>query len=780
MRKEATGGLANGRSVLDLVRFEAKVLEQTIRAARFVRFGAFEVDLRAGELRKDGTKLKFSGQPFQVLAILLEQPGQVVTREELRKRLWPDTFVDVDHNLNTAINKIREVLDDSAESPRFVETLPRRGYRFIAPLSGARTIEASDDHSSSEAQDHSRPLSFLQRSGLVALVIFLALAGIYAYRRWNLPAPSAARALTRLTFDDGLQFGATWSPDGRFIAYSSDRGGKLDIWIQQVSGGDPVRITDGAGNNWAPDWSPDGKYLAFRSEKGDGGLYIVPAFGGGRWERKIASFGHYPRWSPDGSQILFQTTEYAFLNQNRFYLVDINGDAPHEIPMKFLTKADTAGLSAAWHPDGKRISVWTCEPSSFGFWTQPISGGEAIKSEMSGEVLKQMEEASQGRGTAEWKLDFAFVWAPSGKAVYFERTFRGAKNIWRMTVDQQTLRALSFERVTTGPGDDAEMSLSSDGKRLAFTSERRRVRAWMFPFEANRGRLIGTGKPVTAAGMDAWEFSLSPDGKILVYRGNRAGKWELWETLLSEGREIPVVADDSYLRNFPQWSRDGTHLAYLRDNLSTGERQLIDWSPSTRDERPITPRQVTGSLPYDWSPDRKWLLTSRPNASTGRTEIWAISTTPDLQSGIADRKILSDPDYDLYQSHFSPDGRWIVFEATSPTSFGSTVYAASASGGRWIRISDGKHWDDKPHWSPDGKMIYFVSGRSGFYNVFGVPFNPAKEDQGIPFAVTKFDSPGFMIPKQITAVELSLTQNRLVVTVAEVSGNIWVLDTLDR
>ena len=77
-------------------------------------------------------------------------------------------------------------------------------------------------------------------------------------------------------------------------------------------------------------------------------------------------------------------------------------------------------------------------------------------------------------------------------------------------------------------------------------------------------------------------------------------------------------------------------------------------------------------------------------------------------------------------------------------------------------------------------MIYFVSGRSGFYNVFGVPFNPAKEDQGVPFAVTKFDSPGFMIPKQITAVELSLTQNRLVVTVAEVSGNIWVLDTLDR
>src|ERR1700688_2975177 len=111
-------------------------MAETARQLRLVRFGDFEVDLRSEELRKAGVKLKFGGQPFQVLTILLEQPGDVVTREDLQKRLWPDTFVDVDHNLNTAINKIREVLGDSAENPRFVETLPRRGYRFIAPVDG--------------------------------------------------------------------------------------------------------------------------------------------------------------------------------------------------------------------------------------------------------------------------------------------------------------------------------------------------------------------------------------------------------------------------------------------------------------------------------------------------------------------------------------------------------------------------------------------------------------------------------------------------------------------
>src|SRR6476661_6405655 len=109
-------------------------MAETQLPLRLVRFGAFEADLRTGELRKDGVKLKFGGQPFHVLVILLERPGDVVTRDELQNRLWPETFVDVERNLNTAVNKIREVLGDSAETPRFIETLSRRGYRFIAEL----------------------------------------------------------------------------------------------------------------------------------------------------------------------------------------------------------------------------------------------------------------------------------------------------------------------------------------------------------------------------------------------------------------------------------------------------------------------------------------------------------------------------------------------------------------------------------------------------------------------------------------------------------------------
>src|SRR5215467_5625936 len=102
------------------------------RTPEILRFGTFEVDLRAGEVRKQGAKVKLQEQPFQVLAALLQRPGQVVSREELRKQIWPeDTFIDFDNSLNTAINKLREALGDSADNPRFIETLPRRGYRFL-------------------------------------------------------------------------------------------------------------------------------------------------------------------------------------------------------------------------------------------------------------------------------------------------------------------------------------------------------------------------------------------------------------------------------------------------------------------------------------------------------------------------------------------------------------------------------------------------------------------------------------------------------------------------
>jgi DNA-binding winged helix-turn-helix (wHTH) protein len=112
---------------------------------RIARFGVFEVDLEAGELRKQGMKIKLQEKPFQVLCLLLERPGMVVTREEIQKRLWPNTIVEFEHNLNTAVQRLRDALDDSADTPRFIETLPRRGYRFIGSLQSAGLLPPRSD-----------------------------------------------------------------------------------------------------------------------------------------------------------------------------------------------------------------------------------------------------------------------------------------------------------------------------------------------------------------------------------------------------------------------------------------------------------------------------------------------------------------------------------------------------------------------------------------------------------------------------------------------------------
>jgi len=114
---------------------------ETARPSHWVRFGVFELDLRAGELRKNGLRVNLQGQPIQILALLLECPGQLVTRDELQRKLWPnDTIVEFDHSINAAIKRLREALDDSADNPRFIETLARRGYRFIAPAEVAAGV----------------------------------------------------------------------------------------------------------------------------------------------------------------------------------------------------------------------------------------------------------------------------------------------------------------------------------------------------------------------------------------------------------------------------------------------------------------------------------------------------------------------------------------------------------------------------------------------------------------------------------------------------------------
>jgi Tol biopolymer transport system component len=416
---------------------------------------------------------------------------------------------------------------------------------------------------------------------------------------------------------------------------------------------------------------------------------------------------------------LFQSTE--FIGAISFYVVGVDEETPRQVLTKFTGESYSYffPVSAAWHPDGQRISVWVWGfwDGLESFWTQPAEQGTAVESQISPEILKQIGVLAGGSVVSEWADDFKFSWAPSGQAIYFERTFRGVRNIWRMAVDPKTLQAIAIDRVTTGSGLDTDFSLSPDGTKLAFTGEMESIRAWMFPFDATRGQVTGSGRPVTSSGTVALRPVLSRDGKKLVFCGNRAGKWGLREVSLSDGREALIVPNDPYGVDRPQWSPDGTQLAYVRINPTNQQSQLMLWSAETHNEEPLTTPGQLWRAPTDWSPDGKVLLMMQYNDNTGRAEIWQLPVAARPHAEGVARRIASNPAYDLDEGRYSPDGRWMVFQAVrnQPQELEATLYVMTAAGGPWIRITDGQHFVYAPCWSPDGRTIYFVSGRSGFF-----------------------------------------------------------------
>ena len=379
-----------------------------------LRFGTFEVDVRSGEVRKQGVRVKVQDQPLQVLTVLLQRPGEVVTREELRSQVWPtDTFVDFDNSLNTSINKLREALGDSADSPRFIETLPRRGYRFLAPVE-----KNSQTPTAGVSKWGFRKFAVRARwiSGVTILVLLLSGSWIWQFSRRateSLLLPGEAAPLTALP---GFHAYPAFSPDGNQVAFTIQGQKNLGpgIYTTLVGGEKALQLTADLADS-SPTWSPDGGQIAFtRFDEKSLSICVIPALGG--TPRKLYSFAYRPpstmewvNWSPTGKFL-------AFTDQSRVQLLSIADSTVQAITSPPDRSYDYAPV---FSPDGSTVAFarGSIAGPAADLFVVPIGGGEPKR-------LTFDNSAIFGPST----------WTADGRDIVFSSSRRGLHNLWRIPV----------------------------------------------------------------------------------------------------------------------------------------------------------------------------------------------------------------------------------------------------------------------------------------------------------------------------------------------------------
>ena len=735
-------------------------------------FGPFVADPLGRALYRDGAPVDLTAKTFDVLMVLITHREQVVDKETLLHLVWNDRIVE-ENNLTRHISMLRKVLGDDSRNHKYIVTFSGRGYRFGAPIRELSreqhtapppppSIDPPDVPATAQ-----RPVAIW---GAATALVAVLIAGP-AYLRTPNVAPSPERKLWQLTSGGGLESDAIWDGSGQSIAYSSDRSGNLDIWVQSVRDDRVVQLTSSAAHDWQPAWSPDARFLVFRSERDGGGLFAVPSAGG--VERRLTHFGYRPQFSSQRSAILFYSSN---VGRSSLYVMNADGQQLRRVLEDFLDSF--LSFRAAWHPDGNRVSVFGVRrKEGRSFWTVPLDGGAPVRSVLSREVTERLNTVGVTL------TDFS--WAPSGDTLYFEGRSEEAVNIFRVRVDAATLEwQHGPDRLTVGPGRNTGIAVSHDGHRLAFTARQQKTRLWSFPFDANQGRILARGEPITAGGSDAIYPDVSPSGSDVVYSTVRRGRHELRRQSLTDGQDTVVLAASGVVG--PRWSEDGTLLAFrkigpLQPGRTVRDAAIVLISADGRNERLLTepgPRELT---PFDWSSDGKWILGACEHGPVGRKGVCLlpVSSAPRAQEQM--RVIASDPERNLYQATFSPNQQWITFIATPWGARVSTVYVVGVDGGEWTAISEGTFWEDKPRWSPDGKTIYFLSNRSGFVNVWGRRFNPATgKPAGDPFQVTSIDAASTRVLSPTVPTELAISPDRLILPIVESAGSVWVLENIDR
>ena len=649
--------------------------------SRIIRFSTFEINLHTGELRQRGQKVKLQEQPLQILAALLERPGEMVTREELRGKLWPaDTFVDFDHSLNAAIKRLRDALGESAETPIFVETVARRGYRFIAPVvqDAATQSEAQQELPTSGSVPADTPPSTIAATGaesrteasarklwkaavLVAVAVS-AVAGIFVWRGRNLPPPKVLNT-TRITHD-GVPKQDLILTDGSRLYFMETNGTRTFLTQASVSGGDTSVIRTPFTNIAVTDISPDHSQLLARNLIGtetEAQLWTLPLAAGN--PRPLSNIvGTSAVWSRDGRQL-------AFSKGSDIYLANADGTNPR----KLITVSGGA-YGIRFSPEGSRLR-----------FTEAVQGDSPSILEVGVDGRNLHHVLKDWNGPSS---ECCGVWSADGRYYLFVRNVSGRRDdIWALREAGGFFhRAPSAPfQLTTGPMSLGPPLPSPDGRKLF--AEGLLSRGQLVRYES-RSRHFAP----FLSGISAGELDFSRDGKWVAYVSYP--ERTLWRSRIdgSESQQLTYPPVAAFL---PRWSPDGTQIAYV--DLQSGR----PWKIFLISAQGGTPRDLlagkeTSSDPT-WSPDGRKICFGRSPYTAAPTKKIDVL---DLSSG----QISTIPGSDnLYSPRWSPDGRHLA--ALSADSKKLLLYDFKTQ--RWTNWIDEPGAIGFPTWSRDGRYVYY-------------------------------------------------------------------------
>jgi Tol biopolymer transport system component/DNA-binding winged helix-turn-helix (wHTH) protein len=511
------------------------------------RFGVFEVDRKIGGLRRNGVRVRLQDQPLQILLTLLERPGEVVTREELRGRLWPDdTFVDFEHSINTAVRRLRDALGDSAEHPRFVETVARRGYRFLAPVSGS--LEASGPREVSSPAPHPARrwwiLGAVALAMLVGVIVGWRAAHSTAAQTGNISERRLTANAAELPVIDGVI-----SPDGKYLAFTDSSG----FYLRQIDTGETHPVSVPSGFKPRPrSWFPDGTHLLATWVGGPRepeSIWEISLMGG--TPRKLVAQGAWPAVSPDGSTIAYLASAIQFKDialNKEIWLVRSDGEGPR----KLVGGGEDVFGAPVWSPDGKHLAFMR---------GRFVAGMPFIRC--------QLETVNVATGETDTLLSTTglrptIAWAPDGRMIYSLGEAipnQSDSNLWALRVDREGRAEGSATRLTHGTGEASAISITSDGKRLAYFRQAVEPDVYVSDLEANGTRLT-TPRRLTLDERADFPYSWTPDSKSVIFTSDRNGTFNIFRQGVHDAEpEILVRAREDL--SIPRLSPDGNSVIYL-------------------------------------------------------------------------------------------------------------------------------------------------------------------------------------------------------------------------